>query len=167
MARELKVFGGMMIVRGKQLRTIVATTSQKKASELTGESLSYIRSHWAVTGNEIECETALACSENVFRASTSRGKDFRNVTVPDYQEFTTIDTPKEERRKLDVGDIWSNSIKCLKCGDVIRSKNRHNYVSCSCGAVAVDGGSWYTKINGYAEDWKNISVPYNDVEEED
>ena len=33
----------------------------------------------------------------------------------DYQLLTTIDTPKEVRRRLNIGDIWSNSTKCNKC----------------------------------------------------
>lgn len=78
----------------------------------------------------------------------------------DYQEFLTIDTPKAERRKLGVGDIWSNSVRCNKCGDVIRSKNRHNYVVCYCGGVAVDGGSWYSKRAIFGNDGYTELVEY-------
>lgn len=65
--------------------------------------------------------------------------------ITDYQSFTTKDTPKEQRKKYGIGDIWSNAAKCLKCGEVVRSRNRHDYVTCKCGNLAVDGGSWYTK----------------------
>lgn len=63
----------------------------------------------------------------------------------DYQSICTKDTPKLERRKKDIGDIWSNSAQCLKCGEILRSKNRHDYVTCKCGNLSVDGGSWYCK----------------------
>lgn len=36
-----------------------------------------------------------------------------------------------------------NRAGCLDCGDVIESTHRHDFVSCSCGAIAVDGGPDY------------------------
>ena len=39
--------------------------------------------------------------------------------------------------------IIRNAIRCNICGDEIESKYRHNYVRCSCGACAVDGGHDY------------------------
>jgi hypothetical protein len=39
--------------------------------------------------------------------------------------------------------ILHNSAKCLKCGDIIESKYRHDFVSCSCGEIFVDGGLEY------------------------
>lgn len=84
--------------------------------------------------------------------------------VTDYHDFTTIDTPKEERRKLNVGDIWVNAAQCLKCGEIVRSRNRHDFRYCKCGNVAVDGGSWYAK-RAYKEDnsFKDFIQPFNDV----
>ena len=84
--------------------------------------------------------------------------------MTDYQDFTTIDTPEEERRKLDVGDIWANQIKCLKCGDIIRSKNRHDFRYCSCKQIAVDGGSWYGKRLFQEEgDYEEMLINYKDI----
>ena len=40
----------------------------------------------------------------------------------DYTLLVNIDTPKEIRRKFDIGDIYINQIQCNKCWDVIRSK---------------------------------------------
>lgn len=45
-------------------------------------------------------------------------------------------------------------IKCKHCGDVIKSKHRHDFVWCSCGKVAVDGGNDYLKITGNQEDYE-------------
>lgn len=33
-----------------------------------------------------------------------------------------------------------NIAKCRQCGDVIESKHRHDFVSCRCGAISLDGG---------------------------
>lgn len=50
-----------------------------------------------------------------------------------------------------------NRIKCLKCGDIIESIHRHDWVQCSCGACFVDGGHDYMRIGGNAEDWEDMS----------
>lgn len=61
------------------------------------------------------------------------------------------------------GIIIHNRIRCLKCGDVIESKNRHDFKWCSCHACAVDGGAAYLRRVGNAEDWEELSVvDYND-----
>lgn len=38
-----------------------------------------------------------------------------------------------------------NRAKCLLCGDVIESVRTHDFVRCSCGALAVDGGTAYAR----------------------
>lgn len=43
-------------------------------------------------------------------------------------------------------------IKCKKCGDIIGSTHVHDMIWCSCGAIAIDGGNYYCKITGNAED---------------
>lgn len=64
-----------------------------------------------------------------------------------YFEYTTIDTPLQERRKLHLGDIYKNRVQCLSCEDIIHSKNRHDYVTCKCNSISLDGGSWYVKVS--------------------
>lgn len=77
MARELKVFSGLMHGRGRvQVRTIVAATSQKHAAELLGIGLSELRGWWSCTGNETELAAALACPGTVLQASTTTSFDF-------------------------------------------------------------------------------------------
>jgi hypothetical protein len=89
------------------------------------------------------------------------------MTTVDYQEFTTRETPEGERRRLGVGDIWCNSVKCCKCNTIIRSKNRHDYVTCRCGDVAVDGGSWYRRFAFKdGADWIDLSESYDDAKEQ-
>lgn len=41
--------------------------------------------------------------------------------------------------------IFSNKIKCKFCGDVIESTFTHDYKTCSCERVAVDGGHEYLR----------------------
>lgn len=47
---------------------------------------------------------------------------------------------------LDAGPF----IECAKCGDHIRSMNRHDFRSCKCGETFVDGGSDYLRCGGHA-----------------
>jgi hypothetical protein len=41
--------------------------------------------------------------------------------------------------------IIQNQMQCLNCNDIIVSKHRHDYVSCKCGNVSVDGGMSYRR----------------------
>lgn len=41
--------------------------------------------------------------------------------------------------------LTRNAVRCLGCNDVIESKYRHDFRTCSCGGVHVDGGLDYTK----------------------
>lgn len=54
--------------------------------------------------------------------------------------------------------IVCNKVKCLKCGDIIESKHRHDFVRCSCGNIAVDGGKDYLKRSGKLDGYEELSV---------
>lgn len=41
--------------------------------------------------------------------------------------------------------LQKNSVRCLVCFDEIEPKHRHDFVTCSCGNVSVDGGLAYTR----------------------
>ena len=41
-----------------------------------------------------------------------------------------------------------NIAKCKKCGDIIESKHRHDFVQCSCRSIFVDGGHDYIRRGG-------------------
>lgn len=57
--------------------------------------------------------------------------------------------------------IIRNAIKCKLCEDIIESKHRHDFVSCKCGSVSVDGGTDYLKRCGeYFEDMTELKVWY-------
>lgn len=39
-------------------------------------------------------------------------------------------------------------VKCLACGSIIQSKHRHDFTSCRCGALSIDGGGEYCRMIG-------------------
>ena len=54
--------------------------------------------------------------------------------------------------------IIQNAVTCLGCGDFIVSKHRHDFVTCTCGAISVDGGQSYLRrvgdfTNAVDESW--------------
>jgi hypothetical protein len=57
--------------------------------------------------------------------------------------------------------IKTNKIRCKHCEDVIESTYRHDYVSCKCGAVAVDGGKDYLRRSFKTDpdvDYEELSI---------
>ena len=53
--------------------------------------------------------------------------------------------------------IICNRIQCKKCNDIIESKTTHDFVTCKCGAVSVDGGKDYLRRCGNKEDIIELS----------
>ena len=81
-----------------------------------------------------------------------------------YRDLCPQGTPEAIRRKYNIGDIFLNQVKCLSCGEVITSDNRHDFATCRCGSVSVDGGSWMSRrllkaVGGYEDQ----SIPYDDI----
>ena len=54
--------------------------------------------------------------------------------------------------------MFVNAIKCLKCGDIIYSRSRHDFHWCSCESCAIDGGFDYFKIVGNHENWESLKI---------
>ena len=54
--------------------------------------------------------------------------------------------------------IKLNRIKCLKCGDIIISYNRHDFKWCKCHSCAVDGGNDYLKRCGDINAIEDLSI---------
>ena len=67
--RKYKVWGGLTVHRGKQIRTVVATKTKKKAIEIIRQinyiGYSYFNDYWYETGNEKELKLALAKPETI------------------------------------------------------------------------------------------------------
>ena len=49
-------------------------------------------------------------------------------------------------------------IKCLKCGDIIQSYNIHDFKSCSCQNIFIDGGEDYLRYGGKGMDDNSFRV---------
>lgn len=58
--------------------------------------------------------------------------------------------------------IIKNAAKCLNCNEVLESKHRHDFVMCSCGNLAVDGGRDYIKRSVGEHGRKEMSVAAHD-----
>lgn len=59
--------------------------------------------------------------------------------------------------RLDI--VVRNSARCLDCSDQIESKHGHDFVRCSCGQIAVDGGLEYCRrVYKTAGRWQDTSI---------
>ena len=66
--------------------------------------------------------------------------------------------------------IVQNAATCLACGDFIVSKHRHDFVTCTCGTISVDGGQEYLRrvgdfTNAMDMSWSLPDEVYNDCAE--
>lgn len=53
--------------------------------------------------------------------------------------------------------IKRNAIRCNHCGDVIESRNSHDFITCTCGTCAVDGGLDYLRRMGDDADFEELA----------
>ena len=53
--------------------------------------------------------------------------------------------------------IIRNAAQCTQCNTIIESKYRHDFQSCQCGAIFVDGGKEYLRRGGEAKDFIDLS----------
>lgn len=63
--------------------------------------------------------------------------------------------------------VLTNKAQCRQCGDIIESTNAHDFNTCKCGAISVDGGKEYLKrcFKNYG-DIIELSDTYDEVVEE-
>lgn len=62
------------------------------------------------------------------------------------------ETPTAKQRR-----ILINRARCNVCGDVISSSHRHDFVTCSCGALSVDGGTDYLRRCYQTRNYEELS----------
>ncbi len=55
-------------------------------------------------------------------------------------------------------DVPVNAARCLRCKDVIVSRHRHDFVTCSCGNVSVDGGKDYRRRCYRSDEWEEVTM---------
>ncbi len=54
--------------------------------------------------------------------------------------------------------LIKNRAQCLVCFDIIISTHRHDFVSCKCGAISVDGGLAYSRRLGEPEHINDLNI---------
>lgn len=67
------------------------------------------------------------------------------------------ETPRPSKRNLREV-IRRNSAKCLLCNEEIESRHVHDFVRCSCGNIAVDGGTHYIRRIGTLDNYTDTSI---------
>jgi len=58
--------------------------------------------------------------------------------------------------------IIKNAARCLTCNEIIESKHRHDFVTCKCGKLSVDGGHDYLRRVGELENCEELSEEEED-----
>ena len=61
---------------------------------------------------------------------------------------------------VESGNSSRNWAQCRQCKQVIESRSRHDFVSCDCGAISVDGGHDYHRRVGNPKDFEEPSKDY-------
>lgn len=56
-----------------------------------------------------------------------------------------------------------NKAYCRNCSTFVESKHQHDFVSCKCGAIFVDGGNEYWRAGGSTEYFERIEEPLEEV----
>ncbi len=59
--------------------------------------------------------------------------------------------------------VLRNRAECRVCGDIIESTHGHDFVTCQCGEISVDGGHNY--LRRCAKDFANL-IELSDTKEE-
>lgn len=57
-----------------------------------------------------------------------------------------------------MNQIIQNEVECLKCGDIIFSRHTHDFATCSCGNVSVDGGLSYIHRSWKTQEFEERSL---------
>ena len=90
--------------------------------------------------------------DHVRKTNPEIGKDIdeieANSRIRGFQSMDDINAWIEEERLRPLPPrrrIFRNAARCNHCGDAIESIYRHNFVTCSCGRVSVDGGLDYLR----------------------
>ena len=64
---------------------------------------------------------------------------------------------KSVKAFYDTKILIRNMARCKKCDEIIESIHRHDFVTCKCGAVSVDGGTDYINRTGNLSDIEELS----------
>lgn len=93
------------------------------------------------------------------------GTDLKNM-------YAAIDARNKNQQSDDMPEkktiIVRNAIRCNHCGDVIESNYTHDFKTCSCRKVAVDGGhDYWRRCAASSEDYTDLSETAPAAENDD
>lgn len=54
--------------------------------------------------------------------------------------------------------VLDNAVRCKKCGSIIYSRYTHDFHSCKCGAINIDGGFEYCRVVGDLKDVEKYPI---------
>lgn len=93
---KLKVFSGYGFLKGisGQIRILVATTSQKRASELLGVSVGTLKNYFT-TGNKEDIELAVTKPETIFYSERNAKEWVEYIKEKDIESNTLLPFEKE------------------------------------------------------------------------
>lgn len=69
----------------------------------------------------------------------------RPIHVGDMKEHLTEKRAESETSPCVREKILINAARCNLCNTTVESKHRHDFVTCACGNLSVDGGHDYLK----------------------
>lgn len=106
---------------------------------------------WKEASLDAAVESVIKAADTVNHASIGRD----NITV---RLLDFANTPREKHTRAGRGHVADsvNAALCRKCGDLVISKHRHDFVTCDCGSIAVDGGCDYNRRVGNLDDIRDI-----------
>lgn len=102
---------------------------------------------------------------DIFGITRERVRQLRNSGLRKLLKFIEEDAGMV--LKIEDDRIIVPAVQCNICGDVVYSRTKHDYRSCSCGHVAVDGGFDYFKVVGNEDDFEITSVELCNVTVQD
>lgn len=94
-------------------------------------------------------------------------EEYRRKVFPvtDYHDFLGIDSTPTKCAYFGAGQWYINAAECKTCGYYVRSRNKHDMVTCKCGGLSVDGGSHYLKRSGDLNNYIERSVLFTWAEQ--
>lgn len=121
-----------------------------------GAALRYADSHpdvWKISWPEGDQHVRLVRRQGLWAYEPILGEILESIGQllhgdPDATSVTLIDGASFIEAELNLPEtkrITRNAARCDTCGDVIESKYRHDFHTCQCGNLSVDGGLDYTK----------------------
>ena len=130
--------------------------------------IDYIKEKEGV-GLRIEYENAGACEKAVCEIGNRLENETWAIMAAQIKK-PNAETMDAESALLRMKYYKICRVRCLRCGDVLEYENKSKtdcgqLMACSCRKVALDPSAAIYRIIGDPEDWEDLSVVWNDVDE--